>query len=334
MTVRRSWDSPSPPARSIAALVTLGGLLIVPGLVATFLRIVPPKDDATAMVAAFISYGVFGYALAFVCLGIALIMSNRKVPLAVLMAVLAGLLTLHLSWLAPLFVPDDRPATSRSFAVFSLNMRHGLADPQQVGSEAARADLVILVEATPEALRALNAFDWQARFPYSVGAVTGNLVSDTAIFSRFPLSNAAPLPATSFQQYVATVTVPQVGAVRVISAHPCNPYCGQGRWASEHAILRAAVQQNLGAPLLVAGDFNAVDDHGPIRALVRDGLTSATDIVGAGWLPSYPANRLLPPLLPIDHVMVNDRLTATSITTVKISGTDHLGLIASIARRS
>jgi len=334
MTVGRSWDSPSPPVRSVAALITLGGLLLIPGLIATFLRIVPPSDDASAMVAAFISYGVFGYALPLLCFGIALIMSRRKVGLAVLMAVLAGLLTLHLSWLAPLFVPDDRPATSRTFAVFSLNMYHGLADPQQVASEAARADVVILVEVTPEALWALKAFDWDARFPYSVGDVNDNLVSDTAIYSRFPLSNPAPLPATSFQQYVATVTAPEVGAVRIISAHPCNPYCGQGRWASEHAILRTAVEQNLREPLLVAGDFNAVDDHGPIRALVRDGLTSATDIVGAGWLPTYPANRLLPLLLPIDHVMVNDRLTATSITTVTISGTDHLGLIASIARTS
>ena len=103
------------------------------------------------------------------------------------------------------------------------------------------------------------------------------------------------------------------------------------RWAAEHAVLRAAVRSNLDGPLLVAGDLNAVHDHGPIRALVRDGLTSATDIVGAGWLPTYPANRAFPPLLPIDHVMVNDRLTATSISTVKISRTDHLGLIATIA---
>ena len=77
--------------------------------------------------------------------------------------------------------------------------------------------------------------------------------------------------------------------------------------------------------MVIAGDFNAIDDHGPLQALRLDGLKSATDIVGAGWMPTYPARRLLPLLLPIDHVMINSRLTATSIRTVRIAGTDHLG---------
>ena len=96
--------------------------------------------------------------------------------------------------------------------------------------------------------------------------------------------------------------------------HPCNPYCGGGRWATEHRALRNAVAADLERPTIVAGDFNAVDDHGPMQQLRGLGLKSATDVLGAGWLPTYPANRRFPPLLPIDHVLVNDQLTATSIT--------------------
>lgn len=331
MTAPRSWDSPTQAARPAAAFTVLGGLLAIPGLIATFLRVVPPNDDPTALVAAFISYGVFGYALALACFGIALVLSRRKVALAAVTALLLGLLVLHLSWLAPLFVPDDRPATTRSFTVFSLNLYHGLADSQEVARQAAGADVVILAEATPRALLALKALGWDAQFPYSVSDSEDDVAEYTAIYSRFPLSDSASLTPRSFQQYVTTAKVPELGAVRIIAAHPCNPYCGDGRWAAEHAVLRAAVRSNLDGPLLVAGDLNAVHDHGPIRALVRDGLTSATDILGAGWLATYPANRTLPPLLPIDHVMINDTLTATSISTVKISRTDHLGLIATIA---
>jgi endonuclease/exonuclease/phosphatase (EEP) superfamily protein YafD len=330
MTAPRSWDSLTQPARAATVFTVLGGLLAIPGLIATLLRVVPPSDDPTALVAAFTSYGVFGYALAFACFGIALILARRKVALSAVTAVLLGLLVLHLGWLAPLFVADNRPATTRSFTVFTLNLYHGLADSQEVAQQAARADVVILVEATPRALLALKAFGWDAQFPYSIGDIE-DYITDTAIYSRFPLTNSASLPPTSFQQHVTTAKVPELGPVRIIAAHPCNPYCGEGRWAAEHAVLRAAVRSNLDEPLLVAGDLNAVHDHGPIRALVRDGLTSATDIVGAGWLPTYPANRAFPPLLPIDHVMVNDRLTATSISTVRISRTDHLGLIATIA---
>ncbi len=151
------------------------------------------------------------------------------------------------------------------------------------------------------------------------------------IYSRFPLTDTAPLPRTSFQQYVTTASVPGIPDLRIIAAHPCNPYCGRGLWASEHAVLQSSVEQNLDQPLMVVGDLNAVNDHGPMRALRRAGMKSATDVVGAGWLPTYPANRRLPPLLPIDHVLLNDQLTATSISTVHIDGTDHLGLVAAVA---
>jgi endonuclease/exonuclease/phosphatase (EEP) superfamily protein YafD len=68
-----------------------------------------------------------------------------------------------------------------------------------------------------------------------------------------------------------------------------------------------------------------------MQALRRLGLKSATDVAGAGWLPTYPADRPLPPLLPIDHVMINKGLTATSVTSFAISGTDHRGLFATLA---
>jgi len=91
------------------------------------------------------------------------------------------------------------------------------------------------------------------------------------------------------------------------------------------------VIDNLDRPLVVAGDFNAVDDHGPMQALRRVGLKSATDVAGAGWLPTYPADGPLPPLLPIDHVMINKGLTATSVTSFSITGTDHRGLFSTLA---
>jgi endonuclease/exonuclease/phosphatase (EEP) superfamily protein YafD len=330
MSGPRSWDSPLPPRTGTAAFVVAGLLFVVPGLAMTFLRIVPPRDDGTALVAAFIPYGMIGYALAVLCFGVATLLARRRAGLLLVSAIVAGLLALQVIWMAPLFVPDKRPATTKPFTVFSLNMYQGQADPRQVAQQAADADVVILVEATPAALRALKAFDWDAHFPYSVGDVDDD-ISDTAIYSRFPLSDTATLPQTSFRQYVTTASVPGIPDLRIIAAHPCNPYCGGGLWASEHAVLQSSVEKNLDQPLMVVGDLNAVNDHGPMRALGRAGMTSATDLVGAGWLPTYPANRRLPPLLPIDHVLLNDQLTATSISTVHIDGTDHLGLKATVA---
>jgi endonuclease/exonuclease/phosphatase (EEP) superfamily protein YafD len=330
MSGRRSWDSPLPPRPGTAVFVVAGLFFAVPGLAMTFLRIVPPRDDGTALLAAFIPYGTIGYALALLCFGVALLLARRRTALMLVSVIVAALLALHLSWIAPLFVPDRRPATTKPFTVFSLNMHHGQADPAQVAQQASTADVVILVEATESALRALKPFEWDVRFPYSVGDAPGS-ISDTAIYSRFLLTDTASLPGTSFQQHVTTASAPGIPDLRIIAAHPCNPYCGRGLWASEHAVLQSSVEQNLDQPLMVVGDLNAVDDHGPMRALRRAGMKSATDVVGAGWLPTYPANRRVPPLLPIDHVLLNDQLTATSISTVHIDGTDHLGLVAAVA---
>ena len=330
MSRLRSWDSPLPPRPGTAAFVVAGLFFAVPGLAMSFLRIVPPRDDATALLAAFIPYGMIGYAVALLCFGVGLLMARRRTGLLVVTAIVTALLALQLSWMAPFFIPDKRAATTEPFTVFSLNMYQGQADPSQIAQQTATADVAILVEVTPSALHALKGFLWDARFPYSVGDVADG-VSGTAIYSRFPLSDTASLPPTSFQQYVTTAKAPGITRLRIIAAHPCNPYCGHGLWASEHAVLQSSVDENLDEPLMVVGDLNAVDDHGPMRALRRAGMKSATDVIGAGWLPTYPANRLLPPLLPIDHVLINDKLTATSISTVQIDGTDHLGLVTTVA---
>jgi len=296
----------------------------------TVMRLVPPTDDATALLASFIAYGVIGYAFALLCLVVALVRARRRLALGICATVVALLTALHLAWLGPLFVPDHRVPRTSPFTVLSLNMYVGSADPADVAEAARQADIVILVEVTPGALRALEGRAWDQRFRYSVGG-TQKGVGGTAVYSRFPLSQARLIGPTEFQQWALVVDVPGLGSVRLVAVHPCNPYCGGGRWRSDHQLINDAVAQDRNAPIIVAGDFNAVPDHGPMQQLRRMGLRGVDDVAGAGWLPTFPANRRIPPLLPIDHVLVNDRLTATSARTVAVDGTDHLGLITTLA---
>ncbi|GAA3615225.1 endonuclease/exonuclease/phosphatase family protein [Microlunatus ginsengisoli] len=326
----QAWDNSRPgPRRGVTPLVVLAVLFALPGLLAVLLRIFPPTDDLPALVASFISYGVIAWTVALIGFGLAALLARRKAVLVTLALVCAGLLALQLSWLVPLFVPDQRPATTRTFTLLSLNIRGDLGDPDAILAESGRADVVVLLETTPKAVRDLKAAGMYEQFPYRAG--TKSRGSASAIFSRFPLSSVQPLPQTSFQMWQAVAEIPGVGSVRVIAAHPCNPFCGPGYWQSEHELLQRVVGDDLDRPLVVAGDFNAVDDHLPMRDLHRMGLRSATDIVGAGWLPTYPANSRIPPLIPIDHIMLNDAMTATSITRVHVAGTDHLGLLATLA---
>ncbi len=312
-------------------LLVLAGLSLAPALVLTFLRLVPPTDDATALLASFIPYGLLGYAVALALLLVALLRSRRRRRLGLVVVGVLALTALQVSWQVPFFVSDHRPAVGRPFTLLTLNTLTGTADPDSLMSAAATADVVVLVEITPEGVAALNLRGWDREFPHVAGDL-GPGASGTAVFSRFPLSGTTQIRGTEYGQWLTTVAVPGLGAVRLLAAHPCNPYCAPGRWTAEHALLASALRAQGPGPLVAAGDFNAVDDHGPMLTLGRQGLTSATDVLGAGWLPTYPANSRVPPLLAIDHVLLNAGMTATSLRTVDVAGSDHLGLLATLAR--
>lgn len=326
-----AWDSVRPARGSQVALVIFGLLFALPAGVFTLLRFWQPAEQIVALLTSFISYAILGYLVSLLLFVIALIRARRRIGLGVITIMVAALLALHGSWLGPLFVPNDRPATTPEFRVLSVNVLGDAADARRLADLARYADIVILLEVRPDALRELDSHGWSERFPYALGADERG-VNGSALYSRFPLSDSELLPPTTFQQWMATAEVPEVGPVRVIGVHPCNPYCGMGRYLSEHRLIRrVAAEQPSDLPLIVAGDFNAVDDHGPMRDLRSDGLRSATDVAGAGWLPTFPAGSRVPALIPIDHVMINTHLTATDARTVEVPGTDHLGLLATLA---
>jgi len=326
-----AWDSVRPARASQVLLVVLGLVFALPATGFTVIRLWQPDEQVVALLASFISYAVLGHAVALLCFLIALIRARRRIVLALFTLLLAGLVALHGSWIGPFFVPDGRPATTAPFRVLSVNILSHGADARRLADAARYADIVVLLEVEPEALQALDEYGWSKRFPYAIGQEDYG-VNGSAIYSRFPLSDSELLPQTTFRQWMATAEVPELGPVRVIGVHPCNPYCGMSRYKSEHRLIRRiAAEQPADLPLVVAGDFNAVDDHQAMQALRSDGLRSATDVAGAGWLPTYPAGRRFPALIPIDHVLVNRHLTATDVRTVEVPGTDHLGVLATLA---
>ena len=327
---RPAWDS-TPTRRVLpGAATTLALLALLPAVAATVLRLVGPTDDTWALAASFVPYGQLGYPLALVLLLVALVRARRRRPLAVLAVLVVALTGLHLSWTLPLFVPDHRPVVGPGFTLLTQNVYNGAIDVDRLRSAAADVDVVVLSETTPGFLSRLQSPAWDAGFPYAVGDDSGPQ-ANTSVFSRFPLSQSRDYGHDGFTQWVTTVAVPGRSPVRLVAAHPCNPYCGRGLFAADHALLEGTVRANQGSPLVVAGDLNAIDDHAPLVRLRAAGLRSATDLVGAGWVPTYPADRSFPPLFPIDHVLVNDQLTVTALRTVHLPGTDHLGLVATVA---
>jgi endonuclease/exonuclease/phosphatase (EEP) superfamily protein YafD len=125
--------------------------------------------------------------------------------------------------------------------------------------------------------------------------------------------------------------VPQHGNVDLAAVHPTRPFRGGTGWSSDQRHLRTAIQQT--RPALVAGDFNAVDNHVAVRRLAADGYRSTTDSAGVGWQPTWPADRqFIPPVMPIDHILLAPGWAAATAHTVRVPGTDHLGVEATVGR--
>lgn len=324
VTVYRSPE----PRRFQSLLVTIGLLAVFPGIAAALLYIFPPTDDNAALAASFIPYAIVADLIAMITFGIALIRARQRIALAVLTGLSALLLILQLIWIAPVFIASPRPVRTQPFTVASLNMKVGSADLDQLRAVAQQVDILILVEVTPQAYPKVRQA-LSGRFG-DVVPDNGAAGNESMILSRFPLRNARELKSV-MPQWSATAEVPGIGAVNLIAAHPCNPFCGGDKWALEHRQLLRRAEKLNGRPEVIAGDFNAIDEHGPMRRFAKHGFVSAADIVGSGWQPTYPANSIIPPLIGIDHVLVNDKLTVTSLRTFRVDRTDHLGLIARIA---
>ena len=330
----QAWDTPARVRVGQGWLVTLGVLATIPAAVATVLRVFPPADDGPALLASFIPYGLVFWLPALGFFAVAMVRARRSGTFARVSLVLITLVALlgvlaTLAWQAPAFVASGRPATTDPITIASLNVQHGGADPTATAEGVADADIVVFVEATPDWVAALPA-TLREEFPYAVGAPLQHNAG-SIIFSRYPIQSSEALPASSFQQWAASVQTPQLGLLRVVAVHPCNPFCGPGLWTAEHTELRHWLARQDDTPTVVAGDFNAVDDHGPMRELYADGWRSAANLAGAGYVRTYPANRRFPALIGIDHLLVNDRLTATAFSTFDVPYSDHLGVRAVIA---
>lgn len=308
-----------------------------PALLATGLRVLQPGSERLAKLASFIPYGLVFWLPALILLALAAIRAWRRgasgrAALGALSLACAAGLAATVAWQAPAFIPDGRPATTDPVTVVSLNVAQA-ADPAATARAVSGADVVVFAEAHRGWVDSLPE-RFRAEFRYLAPADGSGEEddADTVVFSRHPIVSAEALPPSNFQQWSAVVRLPQLGPVRVVAVHPCNPYCRPGLWMQDAAQLRAWLAEHRGTmPMIVAGDFNAVDDHRTMRALYDDGFRSAADLVGAGFVRTWPANTGVPPMIGIDHVLVDDRLTASAFETFGVPGTDHLGVRAVIA---
>lgn len=286
----------------------------------------------------------FGAPSAFLALLVAVVLllvePARRRAATALAAVSAVLLSIHLSWLAPLYVGSRPTTTGASLVFLSQNFEYGnLAELAQVVKRE-HVDVLVLTDIGKERAQAISATNIGKLLPHCVG-VRADQTTSSAIFSRYPIQLIQSGPHSSHAD-LTRLRTSSLGEIDVVAVHPQPPYTG--RWRSDYraltSYLREAVPAPALRPTLIMGDFNATTDNVPFRRLLGLGFSDALTQSRDGFQPTWPdasARRYfgipVPRLITIDHILVSGQLAAERVALVHVLGSDHSGVLAHVARQ-
>ncbi|MCM2388955.1 endonuclease/exonuclease/phosphatase family protein [Streptomyces albipurpureus] len=213
------------------------------------------------------------------------------------------------------------------FDVLTSNVEFGNATQGLIATiQREQPDLVFVQECAAQCSDALESEISPAEYPYR-HVIEGSMAIGSAILSKYPLQRAPGIQST--------MAMP--GAVAVISgvrvniqlAHPLPPIpSGVDDWRRELELMREYAVEAKGQPTLVAGDFNASQDHAAFRRIMADGdLQNSSALGGASRTPSWPTAVGRPLGTQIDHVLVSEEFSVRKARFLELGNTDHRSLL-------
>ncbi len=254
---------------------------------------------------------------------------RRKGPsatAAVAAAALAGVVV-------PRAIPHRQPtARGPALSVLTVNvLAGGAAGPELV--ELVRrtgADVLFLQEVTEDAAARLKRDGLGDLLPHEMLDIEGYRYRGSAIYARHPLREGLTIGPSYASQPTARLDLPDGRSAQLVCVHPHPPMPpwslpSAPRWRFELAALPPPGDP----PVVLAGDFNATQDHEQFRRLLRLGHVDAASRVGRGLVPTWgPEPRGRPPLLAFDHVLVDPRCEVLATSVHPVVGSDHRALFA------
>lgn len=257
----------------------------------------------------------------------------------------------------------DREPAGPALTVLTLNCRYGKADPDTIVRtvQTGHVDALCLEEVDDDLLRRLEKAGITDVLPYRVTGQKGaeDNGGTNAVFTKDKPVAQVRVSLDLKASDVPAVVVPLTGAqngprardaspalVTIAIAHTKSPQRGVRDWgygvshlanpALDPAITKACAEARVTpdpALAVLAGDLNASASHRCLRyALGADRkLTDSSDDLS--HRRTFPANwALVPPMLELDHVLHGPGLIARSSKTIRIPGTDHLGLLVTLEK--
>jgi endonuclease/exonuclease/phosphatase (EEP) superfamily protein YafD len=203
-------------------------------------------------------------------------------------------------------------------AVVDLVRRHGV-------------DVLAVAELTPECERRIRGAGLERLLPHAhaIPAGPGKVpAASGAVWSRRPITARSAVPG-GFEQPTVRLASP-AGEVEVTAVHATPPAISPAQVRTWTADLTALPSPEPGVLRVLAGDFNATPDHAAFRAVLARGYRDAAAAVGRGRAWTWRPMRLLRPRLPLDHVLVDPRITVDRVDLVPVRGSDHRAVVADL----
>ncbi|MFI6285819.1 endonuclease/exonuclease/phosphatase family protein [Streptomyces sp. NPDC051018] len=192
-----------------------------------------------------------------------------------------------------------------------------------------KPDLVFVQECAAECSEGLASRIPRADYPYR-NVVEGDLAYGSAILSKYPLRKAPGIESTLAMPGSVTEIAGQ--EVHLQLAHPLPPIpSGVDDWRRELGRMQEYAAEVKGSAAIVAGDFNASQDHAAFRRIMDAGaLRDGAALGGASRTPSWPTSVGRPLGTQIDHVLISEQFSVTKARFLELADTDHRSLLVEL----
>lgn len=252
----------------------------------------------------------------------------------VLTAIGITLMVAHVAWTVPEVARGrgvEVPPSASWVRLVTANIYAGNPSVDELVAELAAtdADVVLLQELTPALLDAIEGTGLTQQYPHQVLDPRDG-AHGSGILSRLPMTEGRSFPVAGWPMTTALLTVDAV-ELRVVNVHVAAPLSGTNVPTWEGQLDQLAAASRLGGDrVLLAGDFNATLQHEPLRGILDAGYREAFNEAGRGLGATWPTDRLLPPLIRIDHVFVGPGLGVAHIELGDGPGSDHRPVIVDL----
>lgn len=217
-----------------------------------------------------------------------------------------------------------QPSEKGILSIGQFNLYHGNKLAQKAFSELNTSDVDILI------VQELNT-RWMfiadsilgKKYPFNVTEPWHDCCYGIGLYSKFRILESEVLDLEGTPAIRATMEI-NGHKLTVITLHTRPPiFPNETKERNLQLKTVAEIAQQITEPLIVIGDLNVVPWDATFNTFLRSGNLQA---VRNGFQATFPMEFGIP-IIPIDHITYSTNLTPTACETMKISGSDHKGII-------